>query len=257
MATFNVFGPTKLNDIRVGYISTDRGLVEGVTICDANSYAKLNPGTQFIFRNREEIQYLNINEVNALTPDSLGLEVPKKSCQGYDQDPTPKLTPQECGKAKAYFYGGAGIGVKGTPIIGQDGGLMAVVLTSGGFGYQYPPITEVKDDCGTAGAAVVRSVIGEQVSTVEVYDDEEDFEEYDLNHNTCPPAPPKIINRNAAGKVTGEFNPRDYTNPEEAAQGTIRSDFAESIDANAVHGSDSSESAEREISYFFNESEIF
>ena len=73
MATFNVFGPTKLNDIRVGYISTDRGLVEGVTICDANSYAKLNPGTQFIFRNREEIQYLNINEVNALTPDSLGL----------------------------------------------------------------------------------------------------------------------------------------------------------------------------------------
>ena len=44
------------------------------------------------------------------------------------------------------------------------------------------------------------------------------------------------------------------TNPEEAASGTIRSDFAESIDANAVHGSDSSESAEREISYFFTES---
>ena len=67
MATFNVFGPTKLNDIRVGYIDPKKGLVEGVTICDANSYAKLNPGTQFIFRNREEIQYLNINEVNALT----------------------------------------------------------------------------------------------------------------------------------------------------------------------------------------------
>ena len=47
------------------------------------------------------------------------------------------------------------------------------------------------------------------------------------------------------------------TNPEEAASGTIRSDFAESIDAIAVHGSDSSESAEREISYFFTESEIF
>ena len=47
------------------------------------------------------------------------------------------------------------------------------------------------------------------------------------------------------------------TNPEEAASGTIRSEFAESIDANAVHGSDSSESAEREISYFFTESEIF
>jgi nucleoside-diphosphate kinase len=46
------------------------------------------------------------------------------------------------------------------------------------------------------------------------------------------------------------------TNPKEAAAGTIRSDFAESIDANAVHGSDSSTSASREIAYFFNDSEI-
>ncbi len=41
------------------------------------------------------------------------------------------------------------------------------------------------------------------------------------------------------------------TNPKEAAEGTIRRDFAESIDANAVHGSDSPASAEREIAYFF------
>lgn len=46
------------------------------------------------------------------------------------------------------------------------------------------------------------------------------------------------------------------TNPQEAAAGTIRADFAESIDANAVHGSDSSASAEREIAYFFNDDEI-
>jgi nucleoside-diphosphate kinase len=46
------------------------------------------------------------------------------------------------------------------------------------------------------------------------------------------------------------------TNPKEAAAGTIRADFAESIDANAVHGSDSSTSAEREIAYFFNGDEI-
>ena len=46
------------------------------------------------------------------------------------------------------------------------------------------------------------------------------------------------------------------TNPEEAAEGTIRSDFATSIDANAVHGSDSPESAAREIAYFFASSEI-
>ena len=41
------------------------------------------------------------------------------------------------------------------------------------------------------------------------------------------------------------------TNPKEAAEGTIRADFAESIYANAVHGSDSAESAAREIAYFF------
>ncbi|MDI5892490.1 nucleoside-diphosphate kinase [Halomonas rhizosphaerae] len=46
------------------------------------------------------------------------------------------------------------------------------------------------------------------------------------------------------------------TNPKEAAPGTIRADFAETIDANAVHGSDSPESAEREIAYFFEVDEI-
>ncbi|TDJ22381.1 MAG: nucleoside-diphosphate kinase [Gammaproteobacteria bacterium] len=46
------------------------------------------------------------------------------------------------------------------------------------------------------------------------------------------------------------------TNPEEADPGTIRADFAESIDANAVHGSDGLESAAREISYFFDDVEI-
>jgi nucleoside-diphosphate kinase len=46
------------------------------------------------------------------------------------------------------------------------------------------------------------------------------------------------------------------TNPKEADAGTIRADFAASIDANAVHGSDSPESAEREVAYFFQASEI-
>ena len=41
------------------------------------------------------------------------------------------------------------------------------------------------------------------------------------------------------------------TNPKEAAPGTIRADFADSIDANAVHGSDSAENAAVEIAYFF------
>jgi len=46
------------------------------------------------------------------------------------------------------------------------------------------------------------------------------------------------------------------TNPQEAAAGTIRADFAETIDANAVHGSDSAESAAREVAYFFADGEV-
>lgn len=46
------------------------------------------------------------------------------------------------------------------------------------------------------------------------------------------------------------------TNPKEAAAGTIRADFADSIDANAVHGSDSLENAANEIKFFFSDREI-
>ena len=46
------------------------------------------------------------------------------------------------------------------------------------------------------------------------------------------------------------------TNPEEAADGTIRKLFAESIEANSVHGSDSSENASIEIAFFFSSSEL-
>jgi nucleoside-diphosphate kinase len=46
------------------------------------------------------------------------------------------------------------------------------------------------------------------------------------------------------------------TNPEEAAEGTLRKLYAKSLEANAVHGSDSLASAEREISYFFEKNEV-
>jgi|SRR5690625_1175477 len=47
------------------------------------------------------------------------------------------------------------------------------------------------------------------------------------------------------------------TNPQEAKPGTIRADFAESIDANAVHGSDAPETAKEEIAFFFSTSQIY
>lgn len=46
------------------------------------------------------------------------------------------------------------------------------------------------------------------------------------------------------------------TNPKEAAAGTIRADFAESIDHNAVHGSDAAETAQQEIAFFFKNEEV-
>ncbi|WP_353570212.1 nucleoside-diphosphate kinase [Candidatus Albibeggiatoa sp. nov. BB20] len=46
------------------------------------------------------------------------------------------------------------------------------------------------------------------------------------------------------------------TNPKDAAAGTIRADFAESIDENAVHGSDATETAATEIAYFFTDAEL-
>ena len=46
------------------------------------------------------------------------------------------------------------------------------------------------------------------------------------------------------------------TNPKNAEPGTIRADFAESVEANAVHGSDSEASAEREIAYFFQPGDV-
>ena len=47
------------------------------------------------------------------------------------------------------------------------------------------------------------------------------------------------------------------TNPKDAAPGTIRADFADSIDANAVHGSDSLENAAIEVAYFFPATDVY
>ena len=71
---------------------------------------------------------------------------------------------------------------------------------------------------------------------------------------TSGPVMVQVLEGEAAVALNREL--MGATNPAEAAAGTIRADFAKSIDANAVHGSDSPTSAEREISYFFKADEI-
>jgi len=58
------------------------------------------------------------------------------------------------------------------------------------------------------------------------------------------------------GAITKNREVMGATNPKEAAAGTIRADFASSIDENAVHGSDGSETAKAETAFFFSDSEI-
>ena len=82
--SFDIYGPATYKDITVGYVDPERGYITGVSICDANHYASLNPGTIFILETRDGVRYLNINEVNALTPDDILPDetAANQSCKG-------------------------------------------------------------------------------------------------------------------------------------------------------------------------------
>ena len=196
----NLFGPKSKDDIRVGYISTDTGYVTGVTICEANSYAQQNPGTTFIFRNgNNNIKYLNINEVNKLTPESLVSTA--NSCGGPQ-------TIVECGVPTIDFSGGGGIGALGNAVVGIDGAILAVDVIEGGFGYQYEPFVSAKDNCQIGNGAVLTAVLGESTETLETYDNEADFEEYEI----CPDTTPGYgRNWGPNGEDLGPWNPKTYT----------------------------------------------
>lgn len=71
---------------------------------------------------------------------------------------------------------------------------------------------------------------------------------------TSGPVVVQVLSGNNAVKLNRDI--MGATNPEEAEDGTIRKLYAESIEANSVHGSDSSENAKIEISFFFSGSEL-
>ena len=168
--SFNIFDAPTLRDVKVGYISTDKGYISGVGLWDANVYAKANPGTTFIFQTREKTQYLNINGVNELTPNDLQSNA--DDCSGVDMNKKTNDAP-----VQVIFQGGGGVGAQANPIIGRDGALIGIDMVSRGFGYQYPPVVEVRDESGIAAGAVVTAGIGTTATVYQSYEDEEDFED--------------------------------------------------------------------------------
>jgi len=198
--SFSLFGQTTADDIRVGYVDPELGYVEGVTICEANNYAKNNPGTTFIFTDgSNSIRYLNINEVNRLTPNDL---IPSDEECGGIQNYT------ECGPTVIQFYGGGGIGAVGNPVVGVDGSLLAVDVISGGHAYQYPPFVSATDNCQKGNGAVLVAVLGQTPDQIEVYEGEEDFEDYEI----CEPDDIGYgLQYGNNGEELGEWDPSYYT----------------------------------------------
>ena len=98
----NLFGPLTKDDIKVGYISTARGYIQGVSICEANSHAKRNPGETFIYKpNRSTVEFLNINQVNRLGEDP-NIANDSQGCpEGLQMASHP-------GPVSAFFGGGGG-----------------------------------------------------------------------------------------------------------------------------------------------------
>ena len=186
--SFNIFGAADKNSIKVGYVDPERGYVTGVSRLEANKYAALNPGTRFIVTNRERTRFLNINEVNALEPADL---VPKNNpsnadgCRRIDGLRPGEVDPNNL-PARICITGGSGIGAVGNPIFGRDGALLAVNLVRGGFGYRTPPRVRICDDTKQGSGAVMRALTGELAETEEVFDQEEDFELYDLSGDALP-----------------------------------------------------------------------
>jgi len=221
--SFNIFGAATISDIKVGYISTDRGYVDGISRYEANQYAALNPGTQFIFKNRDLIRYLNINEVNKLTVDDLlpnriptnGCDEERKNTFGldiYNPDGSLKQDATETpGTPRVYINGGGGVGAAANPVIGSDGSLLAVDVVEGGYGYRFPPQIDIVDleGLGSGAVAIASLCPPDRVGTLQTFENEEDFEEYDLQTG----APPTVSfgrRVGADGEDIGEWDPSLY-----------------------------------------------
>ena len=216
--SFDLFGPTTKKDIRVGYISTDRGYVKGITILEANKYAFKNPGTQFILETRDSTRYLNINQVNKLTPEDI---LPSNTAAEGTCDGIVGLTPETKDDGvkpvtPIVISGGGGVGAQAIPVVGNDGGILDAVVVHGGFGYKNTPIAKVQDRERKGSGAVLEAVVGvSTVSTLVTYTDEDDFEEYDFDPDNGNADLSGYGNKfGVNGEVVGEWDPTLYASLE-------------------------------------------
>ena len=240
--TFNIFDSPTKEGIDVGYISSDRGYVQNVTICEANEYAKSNPGTVFIVRNREFVKYLGINSVNTLNPQDLIPQGAVDECAGYQEYEDPDNTsstnsvipkppvgptgidvfhnPNPC-KPTVHFYGGGGVGVAANPITGTDGAVLAVDVVRGGFGYKYPPQVDVKDTCNQGNGVVAKAYIDEDLEVLHYYDDDMEVEDPQICDDDIAGFGRRY---NAAGKDVGPWDPSAYKRE------TEKTDYQRAVD---------------------------
>lgn len=215
--SFDLFGNTRREDIRVGYISTDRGFVSDVSVYEANKFAELNPGAQFVVNNRDKTAYLSINNLNEKSISDINFFDPEEgSCGGPDfniqREDSNGLYGDNFRNVTIEFLGGGGVGAQANPVIGKDGTLMAVDLIHGGFGYQYPPVVQVSDPTGIGAGARATAFLGQSAEQLEYFTDEDEFEDLDFSL-----APNFLIDRwgvrrDLDGFEIGDWKPIDYAN---------------------------------------------
>ena len=205
--TFNIFGPATRCEVKVGYISTTRGYVDGLNVYEANKHAQLDPGTTFIFKTRDVIKYLNINEVNALNPNELVPKSTGASCEG------PKLNSDDPTPPHIVIYGGGGVGAQANPVIGNDGSLLAIDMVRHGYGYHTAPNFELRDGLGRGEGAIINGNLCDPKATTYIYyDQEDDYEEYDFT--TCRPVDLNDYGTRYGpdGQPLGKWDPRIFAN---------------------------------------------
>ena len=111
----------------------------------------------------------------------------------------------------------------------------------------------IKDDFKILGMKFMRMTKAQAEGFYEIHKDKPFYDELTsfMSSGSCI-----VIALNKPDAVNEWRNLIGATNPAEASEGTIRKDFANSLSENAVHGSDSDENAEKEIAFFFSNSEV-